>query len=180
KTKLDLLITSPPYVTSYEYADLHQLSALWLGFAEDYRTLRRGSIGSLYNDFNFQNEVKRLNKTGSRVVFSLFDKDKSQAKAVAKYYLDMQEIVEKVSQIVSPAGMSIFVIGDTEYKSVRIENAKHLVESLFVSGYNKVYATKRKISNKILTPYRDSIGRFTTDSTGRCVYSEEFIIVGQK
>ncbi|MBI2862084.1 MAG: hypothetical protein HYX89_04620 [Chloroflexi bacterium] len=27
---VSLVVTSPPYVTSYEYADLHQLSALWL------------------------------------------------------------------------------------------------------------------------------------------------------
>ena len=27
---VDMIITSPPYVTSYEYADLHQLSSLWL------------------------------------------------------------------------------------------------------------------------------------------------------
>lgn len=29
---VDLIVTSPPYVTSYEYADLHQLSTLWLGY----------------------------------------------------------------------------------------------------------------------------------------------------
>src|SRR3989344_4540177 len=28
---VDLIVTSPPYVTSYEYADLHQLSLLWFG-----------------------------------------------------------------------------------------------------------------------------------------------------
>ena len=28
---VDLIITSPPYVTSYEYGDLHQLTILWLG-----------------------------------------------------------------------------------------------------------------------------------------------------
>jgi adenine-specific DNA methylase len=25
-----LIVTSPPYVTSYKYPDLHQLSAIWL------------------------------------------------------------------------------------------------------------------------------------------------------
>jgi methylase of polypeptide subunit release factors len=177
---INLIITSPPYVTSYEYADLHQLSALWLGFADDYKTLRNGSIGSLYSDFNFQKEALKLNKTGNQIVFSLFNQDKYQAKAVAKYYLDMQEIAKKVSQILSPNGMSIFVIGDTEYKGIRIENAKHLVESLYSSGFNQIEVTKRKISNKILTPYRDSIGRFTSNSTDRHVYSEEFIVVGRK
>jgi len=47
--KVDLIISSPPYVTSYEYADLHQLSTLWLQYASDYRDLRKGSIGSMYN-----------------------------------------------------------------------------------------------------------------------------------
>jgi len=28
---VDLIVTSPPYVTSYEYADLHQLTLLWFG-----------------------------------------------------------------------------------------------------------------------------------------------------
>ena len=27
---VNLVLTSPPYVTSYEYADLHQLALLWL------------------------------------------------------------------------------------------------------------------------------------------------------
>src|SRR5690606_5303673 len=47
KPFLDMLITSPPYVTSYEYADLHQLSTLWLGYSSDYKELRNGTIGSL-------------------------------------------------------------------------------------------------------------------------------------
>jgi hypothetical protein len=177
---LNLVITSPPYVTSYEYADLHQLSTIWLGFADDYRTLRQGTVGSCYNEFNFQKEVARLNRTGNRIVFSLFNKDKYQARAIAKYYLDMQEITKKVSKILAPKGMSIFVIGDTEYKGIRIENAKHLVESLYSGGFKSVFVTKRKISKKILTPYRDDLGRFTVDTVSRRVYSEEFIVVGRK
>lgn len=39
--KVDLLVTSPPYVTSYEYADLHQLSLIWLRFGDDYRSSER-------------------------------------------------------------------------------------------------------------------------------------------
>ncbi len=32
---VDLIVSSSPYVTSYEYADLHQLSTIWLEFADD-------------------------------------------------------------------------------------------------------------------------------------------------
>jgi hypothetical protein len=76
--------------------------------------------------------------------------------------------------------MALFVIGNTKYSDVTIDNANHLVESLFSAGFSSVKITKRKISKKILTPYRDKRGRFTTDNEGRKVYSEEFIIIGQK
>jgi hypothetical protein len=122
----------------------------------------------------------KLNQTGGNVVFSLYNEDRYQARAIAKYYLDMQDMTKKVSHILAPRGMAVFVIGDTEYKGIRVENAKHLVESLSSNGFHKVFVTKRKISNKMLTPYRDTIGRFTTNSESRKVYSEEFIVVAKK
>ncbi len=177
---IDMIITSPPYVTSYEYADLHQLSSLWLGFVEHYQELRRGSIGSLHHDYNFNKELKRLNSTGLKIVNLLIDQHKSKARGVAKYFLDMQNVAQKAYSILNDNGKALFVIGNTEYKNVRIDNAKHLSESLLDAGFSSVSVTKRKISNKILTPYRDKLGKFTTNASGRKVYSEEFIIIGRK
>jgi hypothetical protein len=93
--KVDIIITSPPYVTSYEYADLHQLSSLWLDYTKDYRELREGSIGSLYHEYNFNRELKRLNTTGNKIVSHLLDQHKSKARSVAKYLLDMQKVTIK-------------------------------------------------------------------------------------
>jgi len=177
---IDIIITSPPYVTSYEYADLHQLSSLWLGYVDDYRVLRNGTIGSLHQDYNFNKELKRLNTTGLKIVSLLLDQHKSKARSVAKYFLDMQRVAQKSFSILNKKGVALFVIGNTEYKNVRIDNAKHLSEALFEAGFTEVSVTKRKISNKILTPYRDKRGKFTSNSNGRKVYSEEFIIIGRK
>lgn len=177
---VDLIITSPPYVTSYEYADLHQLSSLWLDYAQDYRDLRTGSIGSLNQDYNFKKELKRLNNTGHYIVSLLMDHVKDKARDIAKYYLDMQAVAQRSYDMLSENGMAVFVIGNTEYKGVHVDNAKHLSESLLTSGFQTVLATKRKISNKILTPYRDEQGRFSSNSDGRKIYAEEFIIIGRK
>ena len=86
RPRIDMIITSPPYVTSYEYADLHQLSSMWLGFTDDYRKLREGSIGSLHQDYNFSREWKRLNSSGNKIVSLLLNCDKSKAHSVAKYF----------------------------------------------------------------------------------------------
>ena len=177
---VDMIITSPPYVTSYEYADLHQLSSLWLGYVDDYKELRDGTIGSLHHDYNFNRELKRLNSTGLKIVSLLLDQHKSKARSVAKYFLDMQRVAQKSFSILNNKGTALFIIGNTEYKNVRIDNARHLAESLHDAGFIKISVTKRKISNKILTPYRDSRGKFTTNKSGRKVYSEEFIILGKK
>ena len=47
-------------------------------------------------------------------------------------------------------------------------------------GFKEIEITKRKISGKILTPYRDKKGKFTTDKNSRKVYAEEFIVMGRK
>jgi methylase of polypeptide subunit release factors len=180
KPKVDMIVTSPPYVTSYEYADLHQLSSLWLGYTSDYRNLRNGSIGSLYHEYSFEEELKRLNSTGDKVFSSLLRCDKSKAMAVAKYFLDMQRVTDVCYSMLSDDGLVLFVIGNTEYKGVRVDNAKHLSESLLTSGFKKILMTKRKITRKILTPYRNKYGRFSSDANSKKVYSEEFIIIGRK
>ena len=178
--KVDMIVTSPPYVTSYEYADLHQLSSLWLGFAKDYRELREGSIGSSQHNLDFNREIKRLNTVGSRVVFGLYDRDKSIAKANANYYLDMQAVAKRCAEMVRPNGLGVFVIGDTEYKGVKIENAAHLSESLLENGFKHVKVSRRRISGKFLTPYRDAQGKFTQSQSGRHVYGEEYVLVAKR
>ncbi len=178
---VDLIVTSPPYVTSYEYADLHQLSSLWLGYANDYRELRKGSIGSVYNSDDFTIDFNKLNETGKGIVKSLQASDKalSKVKSVARYFIDMQDAVEKCYRMLNKNGMIFFVVGDTEYKGVKIQNSKHLIEAMEQNGYKDIKIAKRTISKGICVPYRDEKGKFSTDKTKRKVYHEEFIISGR-
>ncbi|MEK4298871.1 DNA methyltransferase [Oceanobacillus sp. FSL W8-0428] len=178
--KVDLLVTSPPYVTSYEYADLHQLSLIWLRFGDDYREFRKGTIGSIYK--KSIDKESNLNSIGNDIVEKLMKNgnSKSRIKAIKKYYSDMEKITDKTYKLLNENGMAIFVIGNTEYKNVKIRNAEHLALAMIESGFCEIEVTKRKISNKILTPYRDNQGKFSKDKNGRKIYSEEFIIVGRK
>src|SRR5690606_37953411 len=42
-------ITSPPYVTSYEYADIHQLTGYWYEYISDIQGFRKNFIGTFYS-----------------------------------------------------------------------------------------------------------------------------------
>lgn len=177
---VDLLVSSPPYVTSYEYADLHQLSSLFLGYTDDHRRLRQGSIGSTQHDFRLRKGVGELNATATRVVFSLYEHDKRAAQSIANYFVDMQRIAVQARRIVRKGGIAMFVIGNTQYHGVDIDNATHLTESLLKAGFSRVRATKRTISNKAATPYRTPAGRFSKTRTNNSIYSHEYVLMAHR
>jgi DNA modification methylase len=173
----DMIITSPPYVTSYEYADLHQLSALWLGYADDYTNLRQDSIGSSYG--TGKQEYLALQPTAQKVV-NYFTPMRSQSRSIARYYVNMHQFVSKSYALLRQGGIAVFVIGDTEYKGNLIENAKALCESMIKCGYTINVITKRKIQNKFLPSHRGENGKFSSNKQDRAIYSQEYIIIGRK
>lgn len=177
---VDLLVSSPPYVTSYEYADLHQLSSLFLGYTNDHRLLRRGSIGSTQHDFRLARGIKDLNRTATRTVFSLYEQDKRAAQSVANYFVDMQTIAVRARRIVRSGGIAMFVIGNTQYRGIDVDNASHLTESLLGAGFSKIRATKRTISNKAATPYRTPSGQFSKTRTSNHIYSHEYVLMAHR
>jgi hypothetical protein len=174
----DMIVTSPPYVTSYEYADLHQLSALWLGYAEDYTELRADSIGSSYG-IETKSKPDDLTPTAQKIV-DYFRWEKAQTRSIARYYSDMQKFTDKAFEILKNRGMVVFVIGDTEIGGHHIENAKCLCECMIDSGFGIKEIHKRSVQNKLLPSHRDEIGRFSSDNSQRSIYSQEYIIIGRK
>jgi hypothetical protein len=92
----------------------------------------------------------------------------------------MQQVADLTYSMLNDSGIGFFVVGNTEHKGIKIDNVRHLAESLQKSGFNEMYVTKRRISNKYFTPYRDVQGRFTRNSESRKIYSEEYILIGIK
>ncbi|NTG87698.1 class I SAM-dependent methyltransferase [Agrobacterium rhizogenes] len=177
---VDLIVTSPPYVTSYEYADLHQLSALWLGFADDHRTMRAGIIGTGHRRANLARSLGDMNPVATRIVFSLFDRNRPLAEAVAAYFLDMQIVANRCYEFLRPGGIAIFVIGNTKLHDVTIDNANHLVESLLNVGFHKIRAVRRSTMNKPNTPFRMADGKFSNSPNAMHIYGDEYILMAHR
>ena len=177
----DLIVTSPPYVTSYNYADIHQLSALWLGYASDYRDLRKDMLGNEYRVERLRRPaIARLGSLALETYDTLVDRDERKARSVARYFFDMNRAVTKCWEMLNENGMAVFVIGNTTYQGITIDNREHLTHCMASAGFQGIEAFRRKVSLKIMTPYRDARGRFTRDSTRRKVYAEEFVVIGRR
>lgn len=180
ESKADLIVTSPPYVTSYNYADIHQLSTMWLRYVSDYRHLRKNMLGNQYGiKAPAEEKIKELGSGVWETYSDLQLMDPGKAHSVARYCLDINAVAAKCKKILNPNGMAVFVIGNTQYKGVKIDNAMLLENCMERAKFRDVETFPRKISLKIMTPYRDERGRFTQDSTQRKVYADEFVVVGR-
>jgi len=188
---VDLIITSPPYVTSYEYADLHQLSLLWFGddpshfkkwhrFIHQFNDFRKKFIGSSYKK---EKNGSYNSAIAQRIVNKLLKIDRSLATSVANYFLDMKNAFSEIHRILKPNAKACIVIGNTNLRGVKILNAQIVGEQMSNLGFRKVKFIKREVLNKMITPWRDSKnGKFTSVSNPlkKRVYEFEYIVIMRK
>jgi DNA modification methylase len=188
---VDLVISSPPYVTSYEYAGLHQLSLLWFGddkthfkewnrFSNDFLSFRKRFIGTMAKEARSGDYGSQIAK---HTVEALRKKDKPAARDVSNYFLDMKKAFGEMHRMLKGGGKAAIIIGNTSLFGVRIPNAQVAIEQMHNAGFSKVEYIKRKISNKVITPWRDlNTGKFTNGQNPlkKRVYAHEYILVMKK
>jgi DNA modification methylase len=176
---VDLIVTSSPYVTSYEYADLHQLSTIWLDLADDLTKYKKDFIGTSYKKYE-NKELK--SKIAMDIVDKMSKKSKKMAKEIEAFFIDMEEVFDESFRILKNGSRCCYVIGDTKLKGVDILNAEVFAESLQYSGFKFDRLIKREIPSKILPQKRDEkTGRFANNHEANLeAYPIEYIVIGLK
>ena len=191
-SSVDLIVTSPPYVTSYEYADLHQLSLIWFGSdSQNFKHWHNQLAGGLV-DFKARfigtsakpqqfGQLKSL--IAKDIVSQLFQTDRSLAKNVANYFLDMRKTFGRMYNNLKPGGVVGVIIGNTTLRGVEIRNAEVAYQQMLATGFEREDVIKRQLSKKMTAPYRDMItGKFTNSSNpnNHRIYEHEYIITMRK
>ena len=176
---IDIQITSSPYVTSYEYADLHQLTTIWLEPEVDLKEYKKQFIGT-----SAKTNGARILKSqvGKDIENKLQKVDKKMADEVEAFFVDIQECFDETYRILKDSGRCCYVIGNTKLKGVDIFNAEVFAESMQYSGLKIDRIIKREIPSKILPSKRDAkTGRFAAnENADTFAYPTEYIVIGRK
>lgn len=173
-----LIVTSPPYVTSYEYADLHQLAALWFEYCKSLPEFRKRFIGSASSE---RTNIDLQSEIAESICRDLGNNKK--AREVRNYFADMLECFAEMRRALQVGGKACIVIGDTELQGVKVLNAEVFVEQMQNIGYRVHALIKREIPSKILPQTRDPhSGKFTSSANAKKVlaYPVEYIVVMEK
>jgi DNA modification methylase len=173
---VDLIVTSPPYVTSYEYADLHQLSALWFQMATDLREFRQGFIG---RSNGVHAPVGNLHSPLAETIVSLLSEfSPRKAREVALYFAEMYACFTEWRRVMRPGGYACIVIGNTHLSGIEVQNAQVFAEQLATLGFVLERVVLREIPSKILPRTRDKqTGKFAkTRDADYLAYPTEYVL----
>ncbi len=177
--KVALSVFSPPYVTSYEYVDIHKLSIIWLKEIPELNDIKREFIGSTVSN---PSDIVIESPTALKIVEELEKKDKSLSSSVQTYFQDMQKSFEEIDKKLLPEGFVSIVIGNTKLRRVEIKNAEVFAEMFRALRYGEEKIVKRPIPSKNLPSTRDAkTGRFTSVTTNHVkAYPHEYILIFKK
>jgi len=197
----DLLVTSPPYATCYEYKEIHQLTQLWF---ERYGILssnnaQEGWIGSkgishrtmseIPASFDFRESLllhtgssvanAALAELGALATGSIAQGVKREVQALCYYFRDMDCALCELARVTAPDKRFVLIIGDSYRRGVTIPTSEALCEMALGSGFELERRIVRKIPARVLVSTRNkTTGRFSSTALSDMqVYPEEYVLV---
>lgn len=189
---VDLLVTSPPYATCYQYIELHQLTHLFLEsrgalLPSDARhscigakhiaerqaaTSTASTTGSLVAD-------AALDELAALAVGSVASTVRGEVRALRHYFQDMRRVLDEFARVVGVGKRMALVVGNSTKRGILIPTAAALQEMACASGFNLEERIVRAIPGRVLVSTRDGrTGRFSSVAASDTrVYPEEEILV---
>lgn len=173
---LDAILTSPPYLTMYDYFDVQRLSFLAFGW-ERFSERQIGRQSRVTPDgvgFVPPSALRRWYRDVCRGEQSV------EGRAIRLYCQRMEESIQEQVRVLKPGGVVCYAVADSIRRDGLVELTKAVTELLSLNGLSVVDVRRRATSHRRILPAgRDSkTGRFCSSSDALSV--PEQIIVAKK
>lgn len=189
---VDLLITSPPYATCYEYKEIHQLTQLWF---ERYSILAPEDahdvwIGSKGISQRSSSHDSLSQSTGSTIadsalaelallaVGSVTQSIQREVRALRYYFQDMSKVIRELARVTVPRKQLVLIIGDSYRRGMTIPTSAALCEMALEMGFALERRIARQIPGRVLISTRNKkTGRFSSVAQSDTqAYPEEYVL----
>ncbi|MSP12336.1 MAG: hypothetical protein EXR62_05190 [Chloroflexi bacterium] len=171
---IDAVITSPPYLNSFDYTDVY-MPELWaLGFVNSYKDVRqiRNETVRSHVQVRWKRENNYLHDTLGSLIADVVENPGTLWNSIIPdmiggYFLDMQEILGELQRVLRSNGKLYLVVGTSSYNEVFIPTDLLLAEIAEDLGFDleeirimrKLKQSKKKVEEKeqIFAPMRESM-----------------------
>jgi DNA modification methylase len=172
----DSVLTSPPYLTMYDYFDVHRLTFLAFDWELNSETQIGKQSGIERDGIGFI-PPRALSKWYRREFKS---EETSDGRALRLYVQRMRTALEEQYRVVRPGGVVCYAVANSIRRSGEMRLTNAIIELMRRAGFTIIETKPRVTTNRrILPANRDTFsGRFTASARGRSV--PETIIVARK
>ncbi|MCK4664864.1 MAG: hypothetical protein KAT68_18480 [Bacteroidales bacterium] len=164
ENKVDLAVTSPPYINAFDYVRSLRLENVWLDFYGDefITEIKKKQIGT--ESISSTEYKKALSKMGiqklDKILNIIYKIDKKRAHVVFKYFMDMQENMRSVRKLLKSDAHYIIVVGDSIIRKIEVPTHEILIEIAEDNGYELENMFAYIIKNRYLRIPRSNRGGF--------------------
>lgn len=166
---VDLVFTSPPYVTALDYPRAHFLAVAWMQEAlsvnlEQYLSKASSYIGtergSMPRVFTVNDRLKHL-EYAALVLSKLAEHSPRLAGRVQRYFSDMHDVLGEVTRLLKTNGHAVLVVCPSHLRKVDVHTHEVLTEIANIHGLALKHRHSRTISIKrrILPYLQESFGK---------------------
>jgi hypothetical protein len=173
KSKVDVLLTSPPYGdsrTTVAYGQFSTLTNEWLGIENarkiDSQLMGGRRVNSLLEGSVISDQLREVS-----------DVDPKRALEVSSFYEDLGQSIRDVSRAVNTNGYSIYVVGNRRVKDVQLQTDQFIAEEFERSGFEHVITYERLISSKSMPASNSPSNK---SGVTRGTMTQEFVVVSRK
>ena len=160
-SRIDIAVTSPPYINAFDYVRTLKLENLWLGLIDDasLKDLRENNVGT--ENISIKAQIESVdNPTLQKSIISIRKKDKKRALVVEKYFLDMSENISDVFRVLKPGGRYTIVVADSMIRDVYVPTRDVLIGLAENAGFKLITYFGYVIKNRYLRIPRNGQGGF--------------------
>ena len=171
---IDLVLTSPPYLTAQKYIRTHRLELLWLGMVSDKEIsrLEKEIIGSERVSLK---EMRLTETVGIKSVDTLIQWASSispqRAAMLSRYFVQMKQAMSEIYRVLKDEAYAIVVIGNNKVLGRKVETHKFLIDIATFLGFKLRIVLKDKIRGRGMITRRHNTGG---------LIQEDFVIVLRK
>jgi hypothetical protein len=171
---IDLVLTSPPYLTAQKYLRTQKLELFWLNLLseEEFRCMDRDIIGSEHVSLK---NVDLDENLGVQAIDSLIKWASTvslkRAANLFKYFFDMKQALSEMYRVLRSDGYAIIVVGNNRVLGKYVETYKLLTDLAISVGFRPDLILKDKIRGRGMITKRHNSGG---------LIKEEFVLILSK
>ena len=145
ETRIDAVITSPPYLNAIDYLRGHKMSLVWMGHTiPELRQIRAISLGTERS--RPETASTDRNREIERTLPSIRRLPARQANLVLKYAADAENMLAEMRRMLDPGGKLVTVVGNCNVRGRFIDNSKLYGFLAARQGFRLVEQRKRPLT----------------------------------